>query len=167
VKVKKIREDAGAGMPRLERHESGFAQAVEIFGMPPQFQLRDHAHLIAEFKQRAVTVGGFAQIEAGFLGGARWGRGDSPAANLCDGIHVHAGLLHALRAQSVVVHDELGKSDGALHDEAEVGDAFAEIFQRSAFRGVPVHLVEPGLDRAVARLRGELDLFGKAHLESA
>jgi hypothetical protein len=60
----------------------------------------------------------------------------------------------------------LGEADGALDDQAEVGDPLAEILQGSAFRGVTMHLIDPGLDRAVARPGRELDLLSEAHLES-
>jgi hypothetical protein len=120
--MKNIGQNAGLGMASIERHPNAFPQIVQVFGEPPQLQLRDQANLVAKIKKRAVSFGCAAQIQPRFIGRSRRGRRKAEAPNLLYQIHFIFRAFQTLRPARIVINDPFWKSDGAGNYQSGIID---------------------------------------------
>ena len=158
VQVEDVGEHAGLGMAGFQGNEDAVAEAAKIGGKAPDFQFWNDAHLVAEFQERAIALGGLAEVEAGSFRRSSGRSGEALSADLGDDAHVALGLFQSFGALGFVVDDPLGKADGAFDGEAKVGDALAQVFQGAAAFFVLMDFFHPGFNGLVAGLGSEFHL---------
>ena len=152
-------------MPGLERNVDRRAHAAYRSVAAPHLDLRHDTDLVADFQQRAVTLGGRHWIDRAT--GTRRRSGYALGPELCEQIHVELGLLKSLRALGIVIDNPSRKPDGALDRQSVVVDALTQILQRTTVVLVFVEFAEPRLDSGITGLGCDINLLGDRQILSA
>ena len=114
IEVIDIKQNARLGMAALDGDVHDFAQSAQALGKAPQLDLGHDAHLVAEFQQAAITLGGFGQAQVGLVGRPGRRSGKTLAADLLQQVHAAFCLFQTFLALRLVIHDPLGEADRAF-----------------------------------------------------
>src|SRR5262249_34144702 len=154
-----VHQNARLGVAGLNGDEGTFTELAEGARKAPQLQLWDNPRALAELQKGTIALRNAAQRQVRLVGGPGRRGGQARAADLLHQIHRLPRLLQPTPATGVIVHDPLGKADGALDAQAGVADASVQVAQAAALLDVALQLPNPRLDALIPGPARDIDDF--------